>query len=189
MILLGLLAVLLLSAVLLWRASNTEEQLARQRLDTLLGQQAEPSPFLPEATPVPMPQNLPEPGWFEPLFDIPEAASPVSVEEREDRYVIRVPLVSPDDAESVQVSVTPHRIEVFGQTGKKEGGAAITSTFMQSFSTPAELLPDDVQRKTERQGEKTALVITIPKKASPSATPDPPRNVPLPPSAASPTVI
>ena len=125
-------------------------------------------------------QQAPSP-WGElpkgsPLSDLLNGADGVSVRETESAYELRVPLADAEDAERVTVDVTPHHIRVSGQTGAQadEGhtpspGVSVTSSFLQSFDTYQEVLPDQVSRRLERDGSQLELVIMIPKKAGGTA--------------------
>jgi hypothetical protein len=176
-ILLGLLAGLILIPVLLlvvFHHATDESAVAREKLDQVLGQGQPSLPHLEDSMPSPPPDaTLPPPstlpdnngGTFFGL-PLPLPQTGVKVEETPDSYVLRIPLADPKDASSVKLNVTPNRIEVSGQTGSKADGASITSSFMQSFTTSQEVLPGQVTRRTEQNGEDTEMVITIPKKQS-----------------------
>lgn len=144
------------------------EQAARQKLNNLLGQGSDE---LPELEPD-QPQSAPEePGSLPGVnggsffgMPMPLSGAGVDVQELADKYVLRIPLADSKDASSVKLNVEPHRIEVSGQTGAKQNGASVSSSFLQSFTTSQEVLPDHISRRTEQDGETTELVITIPKK-------------------------
>jgi hypothetical protein len=170
-ILLGLLAGLVLLSTLLLIAvwHTTGDMTARQTLDHVLGQSQPSLPDLDDNTPlVPLEDTSPvlpddHGGSFFGLpLPIPQAS--VKVQETADSYILRIPLADPKDASSIKLNVTPNRIEVSGQTGTKENGASVTSSFMQSFTTSQEVLPGQITRKTEPHGNNTDVVITIPKK-------------------------
>lgn len=174
-LLLALAAGLILLALVGLGWQNRQEVSARHKLDEILGPKTgnlfpDNSPALPDPS---MPDmNLPEPPALGQLdapnsffgFNIPMPKSGVEVKETPQAYELRIPLADPENESSIKLNVDPHRIEVAGQTGSKSGGAQITSSFMQSFSTSSEVLPDKISRKTEKKGDNTELVITIPKK-------------------------
>ncbi len=154
----------LVSLFWLFNRPNATETAARHKLDNLLSQSsAPPSVFIPQP---PEPRRLPD---FSRLFGLGLPETGVKVEETATSYVLRVPLADPNDATQVQLDVTPNRIAISGQTGRRDNGLSVTSSFMQSFATSQEVLPDQISRATEKSGEQTELVITIPKKAD--ATP------------------
>jgi len=198
----GLLA--LTVALFLLVQHHESESAARQKLDTLLGQADETlpdqtDPFVPYpkthpnsqapanpqigSSPAPQSQGflgLPIPNPMESMPD-----SGVNVQESPTEYVLRIPLVNPADAKNVKVDVSPHRIEVSGKVGRQEQGVSFTSSFMQSFSTSQVVLPDKMTQKTVKVGDKTELVITIPKKpgGQPNLNPPPAPEAPLAPQA------
>lgn len=194
-VLMSLLAgIVLLASLLAFNLHQSSGQMgAREKLDNLLG----PSDNGEDAPPMAAPesQDFP-PNGFEtqqpppnqeedPLappaitggsffgMPMPLSGAGVDVQELGDRYVLRIPLADPQDATSVKLNVSPHRIEVSGQTGSKENGASVNSSFMQSFTTAQEVNPDKITRRTEKNGENTELVITIPKKAAGSSENEP----------------
>jgi hypothetical protein len=136
-----------------------QEAVARQHLNDLLGQA---SPNEPLSSPQ-QPLKLPE--VDQSFFGFPMPTTDITVEETSSSYVLRIPLASAEDSSSVKLNVTPHRIEVSGQTGSKTEGQSFSSSFMQAFSTHQEVIPDQVHRMTEQNGNQTELVITIPKKS------------------------
>ncbi len=140
--------------------SNDAPELAPLKSESAPATEAEPQAIKPEAG-LPSPSDL--------LFGFPTPQSDVGVEETSANYVIRVPLASEADSSSVKLNVTPHQIEISGQTGSQENGKSVQSSFMQTFTTSQEVLPDQVHRLTEKHGEQTELVITIPKKLSSKA--------------------
>ncbi|MCE3233842.1 MAG: hypothetical protein K0Q50_22 [Vampirovibrio sp.] len=150
------------------------ESAARQKLDHLLGQADESLPNLDSEQQAEQQSQPPEqepsaglPGLQGGSFfgmPMPLSGAGVDVQELSDKYVLRVPLADPQDASSVKLNVSPHRIEISGQTGSKRDGASITSSFMQSFSTSQEVVPDRISKRTEQNGDEAELVITIPKK-------------------------
>lgn len=166
----GLLIVasLLLLALLFvsWRQSP-QQVAARQHLNNLLGQ-ADASEPPAESRPFTAPA-LPDLG-MNPFSALPMPKTDVAVEETSSQYVLRVPLASPEDSGAVKLNVTPHRIEISGQSGGKENGSSFSASFMQAFTTSQEVLPDQVHRLTEKNGDKTELVITIPKKQGGTAS-------------------
>lgn len=148
---------------------------ARHKLDRLLGQTEDAWPDLDPAQqsdPQQSQQPEQEPSTGLPSLQggsffgmpMPLSGAGVDVQELADKYVLRIPLADPQDASSVKLNVDPHRIEVSGQTGSKRDGTTVSSSFLQTFSTSQEVLPDRVSRKTEQNGSDTELVITIPKK-------------------------
>lgn len=159
-------AALLLAVTLLWQGSSPNE--ARQHLDNLLGQanangpEAEPAPETPTAPALPDPLKLPE--MENSIFGMPVPTTDIMVEETSSAYVLRVPLAKPEDSTAIKVEVSPHRIEVSGQTGSQSEGQTVSSSFMQTFSTSQEVVPGQVHRQTEQNGKQIELVITIPKK-------------------------
>lgn len=157
-VLAGALAVLLYSVF----QGTPQEVAARQHLNDLLGQASANEPQ-PEQEPFKLPES------DHSLFGFPMPTTDITVEETSSNYVLRIPLASPEDSSAVKLNVTPHRIEVSGQTGSKTDGQSFSSSFMQAFSTSQEVLPDQVHRLTEQNGGKTELVITIPKKAGSEA--------------------
>lgn len=197
--------ILLVLAVL--QFSGSRERQARHTLDRMLeGADSAPEQSLPDAAGPPgnspHAQRDQEDGWSIPgfgghgggLFDMPFSAlgdTGVEVRETPDRYILRVPVTKPGDADSIRLNVAPHRIEVSGQSGSGKEGAMVRSSFMQSFSTSDEVLPGAVQRRTEKRNDRTELVIIIPKKhagqgvenrqaESPPDTPDDmPEEIPL----------
>jgi HSP20 family molecular chaperone IbpA len=148
----------------------THDNVTRQKLDRMLGQTQPEWPEIgepPSTQPAPDASSPPFPdmsggGFFGLPLPMPQAG--VDVQETSDSYILRIPLADPKDASSIRLKVTPNRIEVSGQTGSKENGTTVTSSFMQAFTTSQEVLPGQVSRKTEQNGEKTEMVITIPKK-------------------------
>lgn len=159
-------AALLLAVTLLWQGSSPND--ARQHLDNLLGQASANGPEA-EAAPQAAAPSLPDPLKFPDLensiFGMPVSTTDIMVEETSSAYVLRVPLAKPEDSSAIKVEVSPHRIDVSGQTGSQSDGQTVSSTFMQTFSTAQELVPGQVHRQTEQNGKQTELVITIPKKA------------------------
>jgi|GEM_PF-3000118 len=202
-VLLSLLAGFILLASLL--AFNLHQSIgqtaAREKLDSLLGQDnPEDSPPIatpetqnpfepPQASPNPpdtqsgnLENGQPElPGITGGSFfgmPMPLSGAGVDVQELADKYVLRIPLADPQDASSIKLNVSPHHIEVSGQTGSKENGATVNSSFMQSFTTSQEVNPDRISRHTEKNGENTELVVTIPKKTPGSGSDDEDDNAP-----------
>ncbi len=165
-------AALLLAVTLLWQGSSSND--ARQHLDNLLGQanangpEAEAAPEA-EATPEAAAPSLPDPLKFPDLensiFGMPVSTTDIMVEETSSAYVLRVPLAKPEDSSAIKVEVSPHRIDVSGQTGSQSDGQTVSASFMQTFSTAHELVPGQLHRQTEQNDKQTELVITIPKKA------------------------
>ncbi|WP_373532991.1 hypothetical protein [Vampirovibrio sp.] len=153
-ILAGMLAILLYASF----QEKPQEAAARQHLNNLLGQ-ASANEMLPEPQ-----ESLKLPGVDQSFFGFPMPTTDITVEETSSKYVLRIPLAAAEDSSSVKLNVTPHRIEVSGQTGTKTDGQSFSSSFMQAFSTHQEVLPDQVHRMTEQNGDQTELVITIPKK-------------------------
>lgn len=182
----GMLA--LFSLLVIGLRHGSEDMAARQKLDNVLGQAEESSPetspftpYEPPAPPAPSTTPSAPPGF--PGFPLtnPTAGMPdsgVDVQEYPTEYVLRIPLTNPADARNVKVNVTPHHIEVSGKIGRREQGVSFTSSFVQSFSTSQTVLPNKVTQKTEKNGAKTDLVITIPK-----AHGGPSNAAPLPPPA------
>lgn len=158
-------AALLLAVILFWQGASSND--ARQHLDNLLGQANANGPE-PEAAPATPAPSLPDPLKFPDLensiFGMPVPTTDIMVEETSSAYVLRVPLAKPEDSSAIKVEVTPHRIEVSGQTGSQTDGQSVSTSFMQSFSTAQELIPGQVHRYTEQNGKQAELVITIPKK-------------------------
>lgn len=149
-------------------SNSTDEQLAEKRLDELL------------------PPTQPEPQQelnTDPFFGLPDIAEQapeflkksmgqpnIDVQETTTAYQIRVEMANQKDMESVQVNVLPRRIEITGQTSfGGESGFKGTSSFMKSFATRTEVLPNALKRT---QNDKH-LVFTIPKKVA-SAPPEKP---------------
>lgn len=142
-----------------------QESPARHKLDQMLGQASE-QPSESDWPGLQMPQ-MPN------LLDMAMLQA-VDVQETAKAYVLRIPLASAKDADQVQVNVSPNRIEVSGQTGSKHGAAAMTSSFMQSFTTSQTVIPSQMSRKIEKQGDKDTLVVTIPKDAHAPLNPEQP---------------
>jgi len=184
-----LIACVLSLLALVWTHHGDEasEMAARQKLDNVLGPNDENlpgpdiNPFAKDFSPhepvsPPAAKTPSENGPILPGFpNIPGLATlpnplggmldnGVDVKESAEAYVIKVPINNPDDARNVKVNVETHHIEVSGQTGHQENGASFSSSFMQSFSTSQALLPEKMTQKTEKKGNRTELVITIPKK-------------------------
>ena len=194
---LGLLAFVV--ALFIFVQHNETESVARQKLDSLLGQADETIPDQTEPfIPYPRPQTHPnppgnaqpqqEPGFLGlPIPSLMQgmADSSVNVQESPTQYVLRIPLINPADAKNVKVDVSPNRIEISGKIGRQDQGASYTSSFMQSFSTSQTVLPEKMTQKTEKTGDKTELVITIPKKpgAQPNYNPPPTPEAPIAPQA------
>lgn len=167
----GLIGLLTAATLLYFGLHNAPRDLAaRRHLNDLLGQA---NASEPEQEPEGFPAFPGPPEGNDLFFGLPMPTTEVDVEETPSSYVLRVPLASPEASSAVKLNVTPHRIEVSGQTGSKEGGSSITSSFMQAFSTSEEVVPDQVQRATEQNGDQTELVITIPKKTSGEGRPTP----------------
>lgn len=182
----ALTVIVLMAALLTFTNLNTHqvEHQARQKLDSLLGQQTQPPLPLEEE-----PERFPPQG-FQPVmpnrdnqemessneldlsngqlpglpFLIPKTS--VDVQESPDQYTLRVPLAAAEDAHEIRLQVEPHHVEISGKTGTRHEGAMMTTSFMQSFSTSEELLPDKVRKKTEQHDDLTEMVIIIPKKRS-----------------------
>lgn len=180
--LLGLIALLVVGSLFFTRG-DSHEQAARQKLDSVLGTDSN-SGNLSELPPAQNPggpdSNAPmlPPGWdLSNMFHMPDVG--VQVQETPQAYTLRIPLADPKDESSVKLSVNPHHIEVSGQSGTQKDGASMTSSFMQSFTTASELLPDKISKKQEKKGSQTELVITIPKKnPGQSASPNRPTDIP-----------
>jgi hypothetical protein len=160
---------------------------ARQKIDDLLGQDREVAPqaqkppatddFDPnnpsgERSPEEniMPDRLPDmpaagnlEHWFPSLSSL-FSQDAIAVEEQPDRYIIQVPLASPDDARQVQVEVQPHHIQVSGKTGSKKQSASYSSSFLQSFQTSSEVLPSRVEQKVVAHQQSSKLMVTVYKK-------------------------
>lgn len=185
--LIGLTGLLIVATLSYFHFQDTpKEQAARQHLNDLLGQaNADETPDAfglpiapplnlsspeqsPEQPPTPAPSSTPFPGP-ELLFGLPMPSTDIAIEETSQHYVLRVPLKKAEDSSSVKVEVTPHRIELSGKTGSEEEGESFSSSFMQTFTTSQEVLPDQVHRRTEQIDGKTELVITIPKKGNSAA--------------------
>ncbi|HEY9686465.1 MAG TPA: Hsp20/alpha crystallin family protein [Coleofasciculaceae cyanobacterium] len=186
---LALLAVLVIGLV----QRNSPEWEARQKLDDLLGQgtselqPTSPFPERPDAGIHPMPEQLPKSPVQDPFqppgrlfgFKLPLPKPAVDVTETPQAYELRVPLADPADESGIQLNVQPHRIEISGQSGSRKTGVNFSTSFMQSFSTRQEVLPDKITRRTEQKGEDTTLVITIPKKSPGTLSePQPPSKIP-----------
>jgi hypothetical protein len=172
-IILGLLAGLILIGALLVLVIRqaTGEYAAREKLDHLLGQSqpdwqdapdSSEAPPLPPPEPPALPDNNHGGSFFGLPLPMPQAG--VDVQETNDSYILRIPLADPKDASSIKLNVTPNRIEVSGQTGSKENGISASSSFMQAFTTSQEVMPGQISRRTEQNGDTTQMVITIPKK-------------------------
>jgi HSP20 family molecular chaperone IbpA len=200
----GILLVVLAGLALLgafWFAfgrQDSAEWEARQKLDDMLGQgtgteglqPTVPFPDRPDGSIPQMPEQLPESSPQDPFqppvrlfgFNIPMPKPAVDVKETPHAYELRVPLADPKDESGITLNVQPHRIEISGQSGSRKEGVNFSSSFMQSFSTRQEVLPDKITRRTEQKGEDTALVITIPKKSPGTISePLPPASTPIPP--------
>lgn len=169
--------ILIPALVMFGTRQASSDNAARQKLDNLLGQtepewpnatEPQASPF-PMETPAPDLPDLNSGSFFGLPLPMPQAG--VDVQETQDSYILRIPLADPKDASSIRLNVTANRIEVSGQTGSKENGTTVTSSFMQAFTTSQEVLPGQITRKTEQNGENTAMVITIPKKQGGSDDP------------------
>jgi hypothetical protein len=150
----GILAILLYVSF----QENPQEAAARQHLNDLLGQANTDEPLSETQEPFRLPEV------DQSFFGFPMPATDIKVEETARSYVLRIPLASAEDSSSVKLDVTPHRIQVSGQTGSKTEGQSFSSSFMQAFSTNQEVIPDQVHRSMEQNGKQTELVITIPKK-------------------------
>lgn len=168
-ILLGLLAGFIVIATLLVLVMRqaTGEYSAREKLNQMLGQTQPDLQNSDEAPPMPPPEAPPLPNnsggsFFGLPLPMPQAG--VDVQETNSSYILRIPLADPKDASSIKLNITANRIEVSGQTGSKENGTSVTSSFMQAFTTSQEVLPGQVSRRTEKNGDNTQMVITIPKK-------------------------
>lgn len=181
-ILLGLLTGLLLIAALMVLVIRqaTGEYSAREKLNHLLGQtqpewpeqqNSDETPPMPPPEMPALPENNGGGGSFFGL-PLPMPQAGVYVQETNESYILRIPLADPKDASSIKLNVTANRIEVSGQTGSKEDGASVSSSFMQAFTTSQELLPGQISRRTEQNGENTQIVITIPKKQATSGPGD-----------------
>jgi hypothetical protein len=167
----GLTGLLIAAALFYFRFQDTPKELAaRQHLNDLLGQananepENNTGPAETEPSPAPM---APEPDLF---FGMPMPTTDIAIEETSDHYVLRIPLKKAEDSSDVKVDVTPHRIEVSGQTSSETAGQSASSSFMQAFTTNQEVLPNQVHRRTEQAEGKTELIITIPKKANSGTT-------------------
>jgi hypothetical protein len=156
----GILAILLYATF----QEKPQEAAARQHLNNLLGQANADEPLSETQQPLRLPEV------DQSFFGFPVPATDITVEETPSSYVLRIPLASAEDSSSVKLNVTPHRIEVSGQTGSKTEGQSFSSSFMQAFSTNHEVMPDQVHRLTEQHGKQTELVITIPKKSGGKAS-------------------
>jgi hypothetical protein len=176
-LLLSLIGLLTLGGVLFWVShAHRENRIARERLDQLLAQrpneltdpmlrpQQPGFPETPDINAGPQPDPLNEAQRLFNGMQIPMPNTGVMVQETEDRYILRIPIAEAEDADSVVANVGPNHIEVSGQTGTKRNDTSITSSFMQSFNTTQEVMPDKVSRTLERKDNQMELVITIPKK-------------------------
>lgn len=100
-------------------------------------------------------------------FDFPkinhmQLQSPsIQIQETPDVYLVKIPVNNPSDAKNVQVQVAPHHIQISGQIANRNNDNFYSSSsFMQSFSTTAELDANRVQKKMEGD----ILIVTISKK-------------------------
>jgi hypothetical protein len=167
---------------------GSHELAARHKIDSLLGQAnddvfpEDTSPFTPysaaPATP-PSPNSTASPL----LAGIPDSG--VDVQESSTAYVIRIPLLTAEDARNVKVNVTPHHIELSGNIGRQQQNVIYSSSFVQSFSTSQTVLPEKMTQKTYKIGSQAELVITIPKKQGnqPNLSPPPAPVAPTAPKA------
>lgn len=167
----------LLSALMFWQqARHAEDAQIRQKLDSLLGQTESLPPISlfsgQEPSQIPEEQEAAEESvldrWFrEPFARLPqtlmEMGGGLKVNETQHAYVLSIPLTDPQEAAGVDVQVSPHRIQV---SGKRSIGKHGSASFMQSFSTSSEVLPQAMTRQVQEQ----ALVITIPKKQGRAAS-------------------
>jgi hypothetical protein len=195
-------------ALMMGLQHKSHELAARDKLDSLLGQADETLPAdnipftpYPSAPAAPAPSTPPSgsgtpngssqppgAGLGLPILNpfaggIPDSG--VDVQESPTAYVLRIPLLNAEDAHNVKANVTPHHIEISGNIGRREQNATYTSSFVQSFSTSQTVLPEKMTQKTVKSGDKTELVITIPKKQSgqPSLSPSAPPPAPAAPTA------
>jgi HSP20 family molecular chaperone IbpA len=93
----------------------------------------------------------------------------VKISEEKDAYRLSVPLADKSDANQIQLKVTPHHIEISGQTGTASNpnagpGLSVTTSFMQSLETSQEVLPQKVKRELIEQDRQSVLQVTVPKK-------------------------
>lgn len=100
------------------------------------------------------------------LNQMASSANGIGMNETEKAYELRLPIDNPDDARNVSVEVSPHRVQVSGKRifRTPDGQQTGSSTFMQMFTTSAEVLPDKVTRIIENTDKGKQLVVTIPKK-------------------------
>jgi HSP20 family molecular chaperone IbpA len=169
---------------------NCQAQQARTRIEQSLGNPSpqslpqesplsefpSPSPDLlqdPERSPMGFP-SMPANPFSELDSELGIDADGVKINEDADAYRIDVPLANKADANEVQVKVSPHHIEVSGQTGsspKSQSGPGLsfTTSFMQSLDTSQEVLPQKVKRDLIERNGQSVLHVTIPKKSKSAA--------------------
>lgn len=130
--------------------------------DPTLSRPLQQQPELPESSELPFGQ----PGQaFDGLSSaLGSSDNGVSVEETETAYQVHIPLAEASDASKVTVNVAAHHVQVSGQTGVHQRDTTITTTFMQSFSTSQEVLPEKVSRQIVKNGAQLELLVTVPKK-------------------------
>jgi len=181
--LIALLGLLLLQAGCGSPEARRDDDKARQKLDQILGDEEQDSapgtqrnrdesahlnPHTPQAAPqgedsedpLTMPFSKAFPSWLDQVATMGQPS--IQVVETNTAYEIRIPVQQPQDANDVQVNVSPHRIEIAGQIhyGEKEASFQGSSSFMKGFNTSSEVLPNKVQR----QVKKNLLLVTVPKK-------------------------
>lgn len=176
----GFLLILAWGSFLVFQANTSHS--ARHRITQVLAQPMNDRGVSPQLTPDDPRDNAGD-GMGEKqhsitdgLFNIPLPISPdgIGLQEDENAYDITVPLAKADDAEQVTVHVTPHHIEVSGETATQSGdahspGFSASTQFMQSFDTIEEVIPARVSRTLEHNSGQVELHITVPKKKDASA--------------------
>lgn len=173
-------ALLMFSIVLLSSGcqAKQKEHAAEQKLDQLLGQNGQSEDVQPDAhnlQPFPDPlanapqDSVPDQNNQDAFSGFPDWAKnmlpgqpDIQVKEETSQYRVVVNLSNPKDANSVKVTALPHRVEVSGQSSFGKDGLEGSSSFFKSFTTSAELLPNQMKRE---QHERT-LEFLIPKKVA-----------------------
>jgi HSP20 family molecular chaperone IbpA len=174
----GLLLISAWVSFLVFQANTSHSASARQHLTQALNQPMNDRGVSPQLTPELPTENAgdelgakKEHSITDGLFNIPLPISPdgIGLQEDENGYEITVPLTKPDDAEQVSVHVTPHHIEVSGETATQSDdthspGFSARTQFMQSFDTNEEVIPGHVSRTLKHNNGQVELHITVPKK-------------------------
>ncbi len=86
----------------------------------------------------------------------------IDVAETSQAYEVRVPIEHPEDARDVQVNVTPHRIEISGQVHYGKPDSGFQGT--SSFMKSFNPGVEVLPSKVQRQVKQNTLLVIIPKK-------------------------